>query len=140
MWRDWKYIFRHNRASLTKDALLERFKSVFDGGLGEFPGLVHLELDTSVLPVIVPLRRVPIAVRDRLEEELVRLEELDVISKVSEPMGWVSGFVLAEKKDGSLRVCIDPKPLNKAQAPYLPLTHNGRCLVLACEGQAIFSV
>ena len=68
------------------------------------------------------LRRVPVAVRDRLEEELVRLEELDVISKVSEPTDWVSGLVLAEKKEGSLRVCIDPKPLNKAlKRPIYPL-------------------
>ena len=94
--------FRHSRASLTKDALLERFKSVFDGGLGEIPGLVHLELDTSVSLVIIPLRRVPIAVRDRLEEKLVRLEELDVISKVSARANGLGVWIRSCRKEGQL--------------------------------------
>ena len=52
----------------------------------------------------------------------MRLEELDVISKVSGPTDWVSGLVLAEKKDGPLSVFTDPKPLNKAlKRPIYPL-------------------
>ena len=40
----------------------------------------------------------------------------------AEPTDWVSGLVLAEKKDGSPRVCIDPKLLNKAlKRPVYPL-------------------
>ena len=108
--------------ALTKEILLQKYQSVFDGGIGSFPGIVHLELDASVPPVIMPLRRVPVSARDRLEGELSRLEKLGVISKVTQPTDWVSGLVIAEKKDGSLRICIDPKPLNKAlKRPIYPL-------------------
>jgi len=37
-----------------------------------------------------------------------------ILLPVSEPTDWVSSMVILEKKDGSLRVCIDPKDLNNA--------------------------
>ena len=33
---------------------------------------------------------------------------------MDEPTEWVSQIVVAMKKSGSLRICIDPKPLNDA--------------------------
>ena len=36
------------------------------------------------------------------------------MSPVEKPTEWVSQFVVCRKKSGKLRVCIDPKPLNKA--------------------------
>ena len=35
-------------------------------------------------------------------------------SKVRPANDWVSNLVVVEKKDGSLRLCLDPKDLNKA--------------------------
>ena len=52
--------------------------------------------------------------REKFENELKRLEELKVITHVDEPTKWVSQIVVAMKKSGSLRICIDPKPLNAA--------------------------
>ena len=52
--------------------------------------------------------------REKFENELKRLEELKIITHVDEPTEWVSQFVVAMKKSGSLRICIDPKPLNAA--------------------------
>ena len=37
-----------------------------------------------------------------------------VLKKVDEPTDWVSNLVVVEKKEGSLRLCLDPKNLNKA--------------------------
>ena len=54
------------------------------------------------------------AMREKFENELKRLEELKIITHVDEPTEWVSQFVVAMKKSGSLRICIDPKPLNAA--------------------------
>ena len=62
----------------------------------------------------MPLRRVPLSVQDRLEGELDRLEQLGVLEKVNQPTEWVSGIVITEKKNGSLRICIDPQQLIKA--------------------------
>jgi len=34
--------------------------------------------------------------------------------KRDDPIEWVSSLLCVEKKDGSLRVCLDPKDLNRA--------------------------
>ena len=48
------------------------------------------------------------------------MEELDVIEKVEEPTDWVNSMVTIVKPNGSLRICIDPRDLNKAikHEPY----------------------
>lgn len=92
---------------------VNKYKDVFEG-LGHMPGKIHLETDPSVKPVVIPPRRVPIAIKPKLKVELARLENLDVIEKVVEPTNWVSGLVCVTKSSGKLRVCIDPQPLNRA--------------------------
>ena len=48
-----------------------------------------------------------------MTEELKRMEELGVISKVDEPTPWCAGIVAVPKKNGTVRICVDLKPLNK---------------------------
>lgn len=55
---------------LTETAIFTRFADLFDGALGLLEGDVHLEVDPTVRPVQMPLRRMPIALRDRVETEL----------------------------------------------------------------------
>ncbi|XP_061710675.1 uncharacterized protein K02A2.6-like [Cydia pomonella] len=52
-------------------------------------------------------------VRDKLQGELDRMVKMGVIRKVSHPTPWVNAIVVAAKKDGSIRVCLDPRPLNR---------------------------
>ena len=59
-------------------------------------------------------RRLPFALRDRLKSELDKDESLGVIVKVDEPTDWVNFITIVEKKKGSLRICLDPRDLNKA--------------------------
>uniref|UniRef100_A0A8C7WSE9 ribonuclease H n=1 Tax=Oryzias sinensis TaxID=183150 RepID=A0A8C7WSE9_9TELE len=51
------------------------------------------------------------------------MENTDIIQKVTEPTEWVNALVVVEKpKTKKLRVCLDPRPLNKAiQRPHYPL-------------------
>ena len=49
-----------------------------------------------------------------MKSELDRLETIGVIAKVSRPTEWVSALVVERKKNGKLRLCLDPRPLNKA--------------------------
>ena len=50
------------------------------------------------------------------------MEKLGVIEPIQEPTAWVSHMVPARKKDGSIRLYIDPVHLNKALLrPYHPV-------------------
>ena len=93
---------------------VNKYPDVFDENLGTLPGKVHLQVDATCKPVVLPARKIPVAVREKFKNELKRLEELKVIAPVDEPTEWVSQIVVAMKKSGSLRICIDPKPLNDA--------------------------
>ena len=98
---------------LTMEEVTASYSDVFKG-LGCMEGALHLEVDTTVAPAIMPPRRVPLTLKDRLKDELTRLEKASVIIKEEEPTDWVSSLVVAEKPNGKLRVCIDPQHLNKA--------------------------
>ena len=65
-------------------------------------------------PVKLPCRQWPIAVRAKVKEEISRLEKMGVITKVDVPTDWISSLVVTMKANGQARLCIDPKPLNKA--------------------------
>ena len=77
-------------------------------------GTYHITLCDNHQPVINPARRIPHSFRDRLQQILERNVTSGVLKKVDEPTDWVSNLVVVEKKDGSLRLCLDPKDLNRA--------------------------
>ena len=55
------------------------------------------------------------ALRERVRDEIDRMEKLGVLKKVEVPTAWVSSLVVVEKhKTGKLRLCLDPRHLNKA--------------------------
>ena len=83
-------------------------------GIGCFEGEFHIMLDPAVSPVIHPPRRVPEALQELVKKELDSLEAQGIITKVSEPTDWVNSLVCVTKPNGSLRLCLDPKDLNKA--------------------------
>ena len=74
---------------------------------------VHLHVDKNVQPVAQAHRRVPFHVRQQLEEQLKRDEELGVIEHVEGPTPWVSPVVIVPKGEG-VRVCIDMRQANLA--------------------------
>ena len=108
-------VHKENFINVVEDAnddLTANYADVFNKGLGTLPGKVRLQVDPDCKPVILPARKVPVSVREKFKEELQRLERLQVITPVDEPTEWVSQIVVAVKKSGELRVCIDPRPLN----------------------------
>ena len=98
---------------ITKQQLIEEYPEVFQGQ-GILPGTLHLEIDESISPVQLPTRKIPLAVKDKLKAELDRLVEANIIFPVDTPTSWISALVVTVKKSGDIRLCIDPKPLNKA--------------------------
>jgi hypothetical protein len=51
---------------------------------------------------------------NKVKVELQMMKDSGIIAKVDEPTEWVSSMVVAEKKDGGVRICLDPRELNKA--------------------------
>ncbi|XP_058827049.1 uncharacterized protein K02A2.6-like [Topomyia yanbarensis] len=105
--------------------IVKQHEEVFHG-IGKFSGTVSLEVSPDITPSIQPPRRVPIAMREKLKEELKNLECDGVIVKETQHTDWVSNIVLVkrkEQKSESVRICLDPIPLNKAlKRPHLQFT------------------
>lgn len=101
---------------IKAEAIVDKFGGIFQG-YGKMPGKVKLEVDTSVPSVIQQPRRVPIALRDQLKLELDKLSEDGIITREYDHTDWVSNLLLVRRGSGenqSLRICLDPIPLNKA--------------------------
>ena len=99
--------------STTEPNLIEQYEGIFDE-IGYLKGEHHISMDPAVKPVVHPPRKIPISMLEKLKAELERMKKLDVIRKVDEPTDWVSSLVIIEKPDGNIRLCLDPKDLNKA--------------------------
>ena len=65
-------------------------------------GKLQLEVDNKVTPVVIPPRRVPVAIKVRLKEELDHLESLEVTRREDEPTEWVSSMVVTQKPNGKV--------------------------------------
>lgn len=104
-----------NTSNVKNDmnSLLEKYKSVFDDSLGLLKDNVEIKLKENYNAVIVPPRRVPIKLKEKVKAELDRIEKKGIITKVTTPTEWVSSFVTVMKPNGNIRICLDPRPLNK---------------------------
>jgi hypothetical protein len=97
----------------TLEAVLCDYAHVFQG-LGKFDGMYHIEIDSKVAPVINSPRNVPYTIMAKLKAKLNELVEEGILVPVQEATDWVNSLVVTEKKNGTLRLCIDPRNLNFA--------------------------
>ena len=63
---------------------------------------IKLKLIPYATPVVHPPRRVPVALREPLKEELQRMENLGVIKKCMEHTAWVQSLVIAGRRIAKL--------------------------------------
>ena len=124
---------------LTKEEVVEEFPDVFTG-LSCMAGSYHIELDDNVEPVIHPPRRVPYSLLDKLKKKLEELEGKDIIQKVDRPTPWVNSLVIVEKRDGSLRLCLDPRDLNKAIRREHHRIPTAKDIASPLSGKKLFSI
>ena len=96
------------------------YPSRYEEKIGNFPGYAHLTLRDGAPGHIEGPKKYPIMLRGEMKQELVRMENLGVIAKVTEPTDWVSGMAFSRKENGNLRICICPTHLNK----WLKRTHH----------------
>ena len=82
-------------------------------GSGSLPGVHTIVLQENAAGVIHAPRRVAVAKRPQLKRELDRQVQPGFLAKVTEPTDWVNSLVIVENDIGQMRLCIDPKDLNK---------------------------
>ena len=117
-----------------KDSVLCGYQDCFSDKPGKLPNKVHLEVDTSVPPVVHPPRKIPVAMLEPAREKLKEMEEAGIIVKEDEPTPWVSSMLVIDKRKvndkrrdtppskDDLRICIDPRDLNKVlKRPHHPM-------------------
>ncbi|XP_068697311.1 uncharacterized protein [Montipora capricornis] len=92
------------------------YPEYFIGTVGCFDDCTyHITLDPEVSPVVHAPCKMPIELKDKLQVELREMpESQDIIAKVTQPTDWVNSLVIREKGNGRLRLCLDPKDLDKA--------------------------
>ena len=93
------------------DILLE-YPDLFQG-LGCLPGKHTIRIDPTVVPVVHPPRKVPVALKGRIKDELERMVKAGVVARQIEPTAWVSSMVTVVKPN-KIRICLDPRDLNLA--------------------------
>ena len=93
------------------DDLKKQFPDQFDR-IGRFEGKASLFLKRDARPSIAAPLKCSIYLKERLQQELDTLENDGIIRKIEHHTDWCSSITTRVKKDGSLRVCLDPKRLN----------------------------
>ena len=99
--------------TVSQDKIVKKYPEVFNG-LGCLPGEVKITIDETVPPVVNACRKVAFALVKPLKVELARMKKLEVIVEVDEPVDRVSALHLTPKKNKDIRVCLDPRDLNRA--------------------------
>lgn len=103
--------------------IFSEYADLFEDKLGKLPVTYSMKIDPEVQPVVKPARKIPVPMQDKVKAELTRMVDLGVITPVTEPTEWVSSMVATHKKNSDdIRLCIDPRDLNKAlKRPHHPM-------------------
>ena len=92
----------------------EQYPTLFSG-LGTFKGEYTIKLKPDAKPFcLFTPRNVALPLREKVKQEIQRMEKLGVISRVEEPTQWCAAMVVVPKPSGSVRICVDLKPLNES--------------------------
>ena len=67
------------------------FHDVFNGEVGKLPAIVRLTVKADAKPIVRPLKRLPLKLRDAVKQELDRLINLGALVPVDEPTDPLTG-------------------------------------------------
>ena len=144
---------------LTKQDILDIYSDVFTR-IGKFPGMPYkFQLKQNAKLTRHAPRKVPIHLQDAFHKEIRNLEQLGILEETKDVTEWVNSFVIMEKKvstdsskiptnssnqghsmDKKLRICLDPRDLNKAleREPYY--TWSIEEIMAKCHGITRFTI
>ena len=105
---EWMHMFSVHAQESLQD-VLEQHNTVFKPELGRIKGVeARLHINPEAQPRFYKLRSVPYALRQKVEQELDRLEEARVIVP-TQHSDWAAPIVPVVKTNGSVRICGDYK-------------------------------
>ncbi|UYV73923.1 K02A2.6-like, partial [Cordylochernes scorpioides] len=119
--------------------ILNRHKNIFEG-IGRLPIEHKIRLNENTTPVIAPSRKIPFSIREKVKAELERMEKLDIIEKVEEPSEWTHPIVVVQKPSGDVRICMDPRELNKYVQRERYILPTAETIFSELKGATVFSV
>jgi len=89
--------------------IMHEFPSLFTPELGKFTGPpVNIPVQDNAQPIFKKARMVPLALRERVDKELQRLVDQDILEPVRYS-NWATPVVVVNKANGDLRLCGDYK-------------------------------
>lgn len=94
--------------------IINNYDSLFEG-IGKIDCQpCEFYLTNNYQPQITPCRKIPFSLMNGLEQELKRMENDGIISKITKPTEFVNPIVLVKKNNSDrIRICLDPQNLNK---------------------------
>ena len=96
-----------------KSKVADKYPKWFEGlGVMKDSYRITLKEDAKPFQVSVP-RKVPFPLYQKTKEELDRMLETGVISRVDEPTDWCAPMVVTPKSNGKVRVYVNLSKLNE---------------------------
>ena len=110
-------------------SMLRKYSSIYDGTLGEIRVVEHrIDLKEGAEPFAQHPYRAGQKAREFEKQEIDRMLEAGVIEPAARS-AWASPVVLAPKKDGTLRFCVDYRRLNAMSVrDSYPLPRMDECI------------
>ena len=102
------------RATDGLQMILNSHKNLFDDELGKVDIQAKIHITPEAMPVFCRARTVPYALREKIKEEISRLQDQGIIEPVRFS-DWAAPVVPVVKSDGRIRLCGDYKvTINRA--------------------------
>ena len=100
--------------------VLKDASDVFEG-VGKLNGYQYqIKINEKVQPVVSHRYSVPPPMQEPLKKNLDWMVGIGVSKKQEDARPWVSNVLCTPKPNGDIRICLNPKPLNKAvKRPHL---------------------
>ncbi|GJU90050.1 putative reverse transcriptase domain-containing protein [Tanacetum coccineum] len=121
--------------------IVQNFLKVFPEDLSGLPPTQQVELQIDLIPSVVPVAREPyrlsLSEMKELSDQIQKLSDKGFIRSSSSPWGALVLFV--KKKDGSFRMCIDYRELNKLMVKNRYLLPRIDNLFDQLQGSSVYS-
>ena len=96
-----------------KQAIIRQYPKLFEG-LGEIEGEYEIKLKPKAEPYALNVpRKVPFPKLEKTKQEIERMLQMGVISKIDQPTEWCAPMVVIPKPNGDVRMCVDLTKLNE---------------------------